>query len=82
MLKSLWTLQALDETGQTWTMLKALVDLEKFCVIVFQCRANDNWDWGISGVCGHWRTYRVPMACLRNSFVLSGIDFIFDMVLV
>ena len=29
-----------------------------------------------------WRIHGVPMAYLCNSFVLSGIDFIFGMVLV
>ena len=49
-------------------------------------------DWRISGIC-QWRSHGVaigvPMAypwctygVLRNSFVLSGIDFIFGMVLV
>ena len=41
-------------------------------------------DWGISGI-RQWRSHGVaigiPMAYLCNSFVLSGIDFIFGMKL-
>ena len=51
LLKSLLTLWVLEETRQTWTMfseLKALVDSEKFGVIVFQYRAkNDNSEFSL-----------------------------------
>ena len=50
--KSLLTLWDLEETRKTWTMfskLKALVDSEKFRVIVFQYSAkNDNSEFSLS----------------------------------
>ena len=50
LLKSLVALWVLEETRQTWPMfskLKALVDSERFRVIVFQYRAeNDNSELG------------------------------------
>ena len=51
LLKSLLALWVMEETRQTWPMfseLKALVDSERFRVIVFQYRAkNDNSELGI-----------------------------------
>ena len=51
LLKSLLTLWVLKETRQTWPMFsesQALIDSEKFRVIVFQYRAkNDNLELGI-----------------------------------
>ena len=51
LLKSLLVLWVLEETRQTWPMsseLKALIDSERFRVIVFQYRAkNDNSELGI-----------------------------------